>query len=133
MEAKIIEIASNSAKLEICCGEEKNVHCGACGMAAMNNSRPRQITAKNEISAEKGDIVEIELEAGAKTKASLMLFLTPLAVFLAAAGISTKSGLNAPFVFLISFTSLAVIFAVLKLLAGNKTYYYVSKIKEKHV
>ena len=133
MEAKVIENAVNSAKIEIICGEEKNIHCGACGMAGHKSGKPQFVTARNEIGAKKGDCVEVELETGAKTKAALILFLVPLVVFLLAAGIATSAGISTPLILLISFIAVSVVLVMLKFLVGNKSYYYLAKIKERNV
>lgn len=135
--ARVSSIKDGITFLELMCEEPKKdeggkPHCGACGMFK-GNKKSKIVAVHNDVNASPGDIVSWSLEEGAQIKASLILFLLPLVVFILATAIVTSLGMSLPLIFLISFLSLAMTLLGLKLILKNKTYYYITGIEEKNV
>lgn len=117
--ARVLSVDSGMAQIELICKEEKvkhdgKPHCGACGMFKTGDKR-KIVAAHNEAGAAPGDVVKWSLEEGAQLKASLILFLFPLVVFILATAIVTSLGMRPALIFLISFMSLAITLLGLKL------------------
>ncbi|MEW5814299.1 MAG: SoxR reducing system RseC family protein [Spirochaetota bacterium] len=77
---KIIKIEGNRVTLGVC-GEES---CQACGGSCSIKEKERVFTALNsrDLSLQAGDEVEVYISAGKTLKASFMLLILPLLLFI---------------------------------------------------
>ncbi len=131
MYAKVLKTYKGKAEIEIVCTEasNENVHCGACSMGQKPSTKPEAVLAQNKIEAKPGDMVECSLKEHAEIKASLLLFIGPLVLFMIALGIAEALGLELWQSFLMGAAVIIITYIVLRYSLKNKTYYYITGIK----
>lgn len=133
MQGKIISVKENIAEIEIFCGKETDkikcsVGCGVCRLFASGSAKKQnRVTAENKINASLGQTVELELKKNVRLKASLLLFLLPLLVFLTTSGILSYFEFSALIVFAGAVILVVITLILLKLALKNQVFYYVVK------
>ena len=132
MYAKVLKTYKGKAEIEIVCKEasKENVHCGVCSMGQKPSVKPETVLAQNRIKAKPGDMVECNLREHAEVKAALMLLIGPLVLFMIALGLANALALELWQSFLLGLFVLGITYIVLRYALKNKTYYYITGIKE---
>jgi len=135
MTGKIISIKDGNAEIEIICAEMPDKQkcfqgCSGCKFFAKKHNNPNIITAKNDVNAAIEQLVEVQLKEGIKLKGTILLFAVPLLVFLVVVGFLTYFKITAVVAFVTGVAAIAVTLLLLKALLKNKTFYYITNIKE---
>ncbi|TCD47524.1 hypothetical protein E0L29_08040 [Chlorobium sp. N1] len=132
MYAKVHGLKGRLAEITVVCEDEarKGPHCGFCSAAGGGASGTKQetILARNDARAPKGSIVEIEIDPHAELKAALILFVIPLATFIAS--LVAAAGFELPLLQSAAAGGgvLVLTLLLLKVLLRDKTYHRIVRV-----